>query len=201
MATTTTPALGLVKPTPGTAEPYSLVFENTNKDIIDTAIGPKTIKTTTTTRSNSTSELSLVVSSIGDFVVGSTWRAVFWGTFDAASIGAAGTLIWRVKFGGVTVATITITLPNTTAQTNQPWRLELELICITLGSPGTFRAAVNGATSNNNALSVQMAIPTATISVSTGSAQNIDFTQQFSVANAGHIIRCDGGYIERVSNA
>jgi hypothetical protein len=142
MATTTTTVLGLVKPTPGTGEPWNQSQNNSNLDAIDSAIGAKTVKITTTTVTNSTSETSL-----GSMTIPSgasqqtTYELRLWGTFDHTT--GTPTLTLRAKIGGTTFATFILTMPASTL-TNKPWRAQIDIVCITTGVSGTWRPVAHG---------------------------------------------------------
>jgi hypothetical protein len=201
MASTTTTNLGLWKPTPGTKEPWSTSQLNSNYDKLDAAIGARLTKITTTTIQNTTTEGNLWGANISGAIQGSIWKLVAFGTFDAANIAVTGTLTWRVKIGLTTMTTYTITLPNTTAQSNQPWQIEADIECMTTGAAGTWRNRMFGAVSNNNVDGLVNRVPSGTTTKDTTVAQLFEVTGTWSVANAGHILRCDAGYLYRVTNA
>lgn len=201
MASTLTTVLSLFKATPGTKEPFRTSDVDSNLDKIDAAIGAKVVKITTTTIQNITTEGNLFGSNISGAVQGSVWRLVAWGTFDVASIAAAGTFTWRSKIGLTTMSTLAITLPNTTAQSNQPWKLKVDLECMTTGAAGTWRNAMDGGVSNNNVRQAVVEVPSGTTTKDTTVANLFEITGTWSVANAGHIMRCDGGYLHRITNA
>lgn len=199
MATTTTPNVALTKNTTGTSEPWSNDSLNSNWDKVDAAIGPKTALTATITVSNSVSETSL------GFVVvptpmsaGMCWDCEWFGTYDNSAV--AATLTLRMKLGGTTLTTMTISTPAV-AQTNQPWSVQGRIVCIATGAPGSFRSRMFNFLFPVAGPVVYPIIPSAAAAISTASPLNFELTAQWSAAAAANTLRRDAGFGSRASNA
>jgi len=199
VATTTTTVLGLVKPTPGTNEPWSLATNNSNLDKVDSAVGAKTVKFTTTTVSNTTSETS-----VGSMTIpaGSSQQTTFmlelWGTFDHTT--GTPTLTLRGKIGGTTFATFIATMPASTL-TNKPWRAQIKIVCITTGVSGTWRPEMHGSVELTTTTTPFCGIPSAATTKDTTANQTLEVTAQWSAASASNTLRCDAGIGYRLTNA
>jgi hypothetical protein len=200
MTTTTTPVLGLTLPVPGTAEPYNRTTENSNLTAIDSAIGVKTTKYTTTTVQNTTTETSVFSTTVpANPVQGSMFNMKVWGTYDNSA--SAANFVIRAKIGGTTVASVTITTPAS-AQTNSSWLVEVNLVVATTGVSGTWRGHVNGAKSDAAGGTTKLlSVPSAATTKDTTASNALEFTVQWSAASASNVIRCDAGITSRLTNA
>jgi hypothetical protein len=197
MSNTTTTFLGMIKPTPGTREPYSRSNENGNLDKVDAAIGPKYANTGTSSASNTTGETQM----FGAFTLPanqqSVWKIVCFGTFDNTT--GSPTITFRVKIGGVTVATYVLTV-GASAGTVRAWRVEGEVICMTTGASGTWAGNLSGH-ANTGAAQVSFVDATnPTIVRDTTVSNTLEITAQWSAASASNVIRCPGAFVYRVTN-
>jgi hypothetical protein len=124
--------LNLVKPVPGTKEPWNQVTENANTDKLDSAIGPKYTNTSNPTVNTSTSENQMFGATILPASQQSVWRIVAWGSHGST---ATPTLTIRAKLGGVQIGAIVI---SPAAGSGRMWRAEAEVVCMTTGVSGTW---------------------------------------------------------------
>ena len=200
MATTTTPVLGLVKPTPGTGEPYSRATENANLDAIDAAIGAKTTKFTTTTVGNTTAETSVFsVALPASPPQGAAWHMRIFGTYDNAA--SATNFTVRVKIGGSQLTAITVNTPAS-AQTFSGISINFDVILATTGVSGTWRGELWGYTSDSGSGTVpRLAVPGSGLTKDTTVSNNMEITVQWAAANASNVVRIDGGVFRRLTNA
>lgn len=199
MSTTQTTFLNLVKPTPNTKEPYSRATENANLDKLDTAIGPKFTNTATATVGNSASEGQLYGATILPASQQTVWKVVAFGAIDNTT--GSPTITFRLKLGGVTVATYVLTMTST-AGTGRKFRVEGEIICMTTGVSGTWSGTMHGTADTGAVMQPFVAGTDPTITKDTTlSSNNLEITAQWSVANAANTMRCVGGFVNRVTNA
>jgi hypothetical protein len=198
MATTLSTYLGLVKPTPGTKEPYSRTVENANVDKVDSAIGPKFTNTATSSAGNTTTETQMYGATILPASQQTVWKISAFGTVDNTT--GSPTVTYKLKIGGVVVATVVLTM-GASAGTNRAWNLEGELVCITTGVTGTWSGTLHGHANTGAALVVLVDSTVSTITRDTTIGNVFEITATWSAANAANIARCPGGYIYRVTNA
>lgn len=198
MATSQTTYLGLVKPTPGTKEPYSRTVENANLDKIDAAIGPKFTNTATATAANTVTETQMYGATILPVVAQSVWKVVAFGSADNTT--GSPTITFKLKVGGVVVATVVVTMTSS-AGTGRAWRLEGEVVCMTTGVSGTWSGSLHGEAYTGAAYVSLVDATTSTITRDTTIGNNLEITATWSAANAANIVRCPGGYVHRVTNA
>ncbi len=200
MATTTTPVLGLVKPTPGTAEPYSRATENANLDAIDSAVGTKTSKFTTTTVGNTTTETSVMSVSIpANPPQGSMYHMRVWGTYD--NVASATNFTVRVKIGGSQLTAVTVNTPAS-AQTFSGLSINFDVVVATTGAAGTWRGELWGIKSDSaSGTGPLLAIPGSALTKDQTVANNMEITIQWAVANASNVVRIDGGIHRRLTNS
>jgi hypothetical protein len=199
MATTTSTILGLTIPTPGTKEPYSRTLENANMALLENAIGAKSVRFTTVTLSNSTTETQMWGGSVpANPSQGSCYRLEAWGTYDNS--GTATTLNFRTKIGSVQCNIIGIATPAS-AQTNQPWSIDFDIVVSTTGGSGIWRPRMKGmflpAAGAFNAIQ----IPSAGTTRDTTVSNTMEITAQWIAASASNTIRCDAAIFKRLSNA
>lgn len=200
MATTTTPVLGLVKPTPNTGEPYSRATENANLDAIDSAIGTKVSKFTTTTVSNTTAETSVMAVTIpAGPPQGSTYHMRVWGTYDNSAVAANFTI--RVKIGGSQLTAVVQGTPAS-AQTFSGLVVEFDVVVATTGVSGTWRGALRGIKSDSGSgTSPLLAVPGSPLTKDTTVSNVMEITIQWSAANASNTVRIDAGIWRRLTNS
>lgn len=200
MGTTTTPVLGLVKPTPGTGEPYNRAAENTNLDIIDSAIGVKTSKFSTSTVGNTTGETSVMAVTLpASPPQGAQWTMRIWGTYDNAASATSFTI--RAKIGGSQVASVTVTTPAS-AQTNSGLLVNFDVVVATTGAAGTWRGNLAGAKSDAaSGTGALLAVPATALTKDTTVTNVMEITIQWAVANASNVVRIDAGIHRRLTNA
>lgn len=114
-----------------------------------------------------------------------------------------GTLTLRIKFGSIAVFDSGAINLNVVAKTNVPWRLRIPLTSRAVGSGtsanligiGEFQSeALVGAAAPSAGGNTSLLVPVGAPAVGSGfdstSAQIVDLTAQFSVANAGNAITC-----------
>lgn len=195
MSTTNTPNLTLVKPTPGTKEPWSQSQVNGNWDKIDAALGESPTKITTTTVSNTTSETSLMLWTIAANTAaqGSTYRIVVFGTAD---ITGTPTGTFRLKLGGTTLLTCAVTCA---ANTNRPWCARGELMCMTTGGAGTWRATFKLEDRMAAAEHWTMDTSASATTKDTTTGQGYEISFQWSVASSSNVLRADAGFARRLT--
>lgn len=196
MTTTNTPNLSLVKSVTGTNEPWSNDTLNGNWDKIDAAVGARTSKFTTTTVSNTAGEQSLFsVPILANQPQGSSYRMVLWGTYDNS--GTATNYVIRVKIGGTTITSITITTPAS-AQTNQAWKVEFELTIVTTGPTGTWDAVLTWGSLPAAGAFNAVVVPAVVTTRDTTGINNMEITVQWAAANASNTLRARAGYYNRM---
>lgn len=195
MATTTTTNLALTKSTTGTNEPWSNDTLNANWDKIDAAVGGRASKFATTTVSNTVAETSLYsVGTPSGMPQGASHRMVLWGNYDNSAV--ATNFVVRVKIGGTTVISITITTPAS-AQTNQAWRAEFDLVVVTTGGGGTADGVLMWASLPVAGAFNAVVTPTAAVAMNTTLVNNMEITVQWAAASASNTIRARAGYYVR----
>jgi hypothetical protein len=199
MATTTSSILGLTIPTPGTGEPYSRTLENSNMAKLESAIGAKTVRFSTATVSNSTTETQMWGGTVPlNPSQGAMYNVQAWGTYDNSA--TATTLNFRTKIGTVQCSIIGIATPAS-AQTNQAWSIDFDIIVSTTGGSGIWRPRMKGmflpAAGAFNAVQVPSAGTTRDTTVN----NTMEITAQWVAANAANTVRCDAAIFQRISNA
>jgi hypothetical protein len=165
--------------------------------------------TTTSVSSTTTAETKSLVGTItGTFtcpanfmVVGRKLRLKLNGVITTGA--TAGTITWFVKFAGTTIASTGAIAP-TTSQSNMYWEAEIDIICRTVGTTGTFfaqgrvarMAAATSATTSPIYVPIRgnSADPPAAVTVDTTVASLIDF--QTTTSNNGHTITCNMAGLE-----
>jgi hypothetical protein len=199
MSNTTTTVLGLIKPTPGTSEPWDQVGINGNWDKIDSAIGTKASRFTTNTQSNTTSETQQFgVTLAAGQIQGAVHRMVAWGTYDNSA--SATTITWRIKIGGVQITAIVQNTPASLS-TFAPWRIEFDLVVATTGVSGTWRGGMlHSVAPSAGAVNTFLAPGSATTRDTTVTSV-MEITAQWAAASASNTIRCDAAYYHRITNA
>jgi hypothetical protein len=197
MSSTSTVNLQLFKATPGSLEPFRTSDVNSNMDKIDAAIGLPYTDFTQASASNTASEVSafLPLLAIGAAQQGSAWNIKAAGVF--AHSATSTTLTWRFKLGGTTFATVAITTPAS-ALSNRPWNLDLNLMCLTTGTSGTWKVWGNFYAKINTTDTLVIVDGGGT--KDTTVAQNPEVTIQWTAANAANIATLDAGYVKRITN-
>lgn len=196
MASTVTNNLGLFKATPNTAETFRTSDVNSNWDKVDAAVGLPYVDFTPFTINNSALELGLMTSPIGPALQGSAWKLVASGTFGHTS--SATTLTLRIRVGGTTVVTTTITTPAS-ALAGRVWRIDAELVCLTTGGSGTWK--ISGVTfATVNTTDTPFIYSPSAFTKDTTIAQDFAISAQWGTANASNTIVIDAGMIYRVTN-
>lgn len=201
MASTVTPVLGLNLPTPGTKEPFNTVVVNANWSAIDSAIGQKASKFTTTTVGNTVTDTTVFSFNIpGGSPQGSVHTLRVWGTYDNAASATNFTI--RAKIGGTQITAVTVGTPAG-AQTFSGWEAEIEVVVATTGAAGTWRGKLTGTKSDSaSGTGPLLAVPGGTGTVKdTTVAQLLEITVQWAVANAANVVRADAGVYTRKTNA
>ena len=196
MSTSNTANIALVKPTPGTKEPWSQTVVNANWDKVDAAFGESPTKITTTTISNDATEKSLWLWTIAgnSAAQGSVYRIVLFGTAD---ITGTPTGTFRLKLGGTTLLTCAVTCA---ANTNRPWRARGELMCMSTGGAGTWRASFKLEDRMAAAEHWTMDTSVSTTTKDTTTGQGFEVSFQWSVASASNVLRADVGFAKRLTN-
>jgi hypothetical protein len=114
-----------------------------------------------------------------------------------------GTLTLTLRFGSIDVFSTGAMTLNTTAQTNTPWELDVDLVCRAIGASTsanllgmgrwTSHAVIGSAAIGSGGAGSQMVPYNAAPAVGNGfdstSAQQIDFMGTWSVANASNSIQ------------
>ena len=140
---------------------------------------------TTTTETNFNQNYSIPAN---DCQPGRVFRITAQGLWGDTS--AAPNLTLRLKFGTTVIGATPTTAVTGVSQTNQSWRLEYQITCITAGSSGTvegqgmvsmFSAA--GATVSGRAMA-----NTGTVTVNTTTAQTLQISAQWGTSNAANTI-------------
>jgi hypothetical protein len=98
------------------------------------------------------------------------------------------------------MGTITVSTPAS-AQTNQGWCVEFELMCTATGVTGTWRPMTFGKFAPAAAPFHAIQVPSAAVTRDTTIVNVMEVTAQWTAANASNTLRCDAGYQYRITNA
>jgi hypothetical protein len=156
------------------------------------------VKTSTTTVSNTVTETVLHTYTIGASVpkVGSWFKLWVSGTCDITGTPA---LTFRARLGGLTGTILGAVGITGAANTNRPWRAKVALCCLTTGAGGTW-------TSFFEEISMIAGSATPLIDNATGVPQNttvsndLVITVQWGTASASNTLRADIGIGLRVTD-
>ncbi|MET9909698.1 glycosyl hydrolase family 28-related protein [Streptomyces sp. NPDC006476] len=210
--------LGLALPSaataPATPSTGAIIYGGTSRAVLKNASGLNgTIpisgagKTSTTTVSNTTTETVLHTFTIAgsDASAGSVYAIKATGTMDWTT--GSPTLTLRVRLGGVTgavIATCVLTCTSSASTAAPAWAVEGDAVCITTGSSGTWRGTIKavgqivsgGFTAAANPATA--GAPSAAVTQSTTSTNDLVITAQWSAAATANTVRCDTGYGQRI---
>lgn len=195
-ALTPTANLGLYKPNPGTAETFRSTDFNSNMDKIDAAMGLPYVDFTPTTVNTSTVETQVMGTTVPPPLQGTAWKLTVAGTFGHTA--TPTTLTLRVKLGGTTVSTMTITTPAS-ALSGKAWRIDAELTTLTLGGSGTWKLSGLGFATVNTTDTPFLMSPAA-VTKDTTISNTFEVTAQWAASNVANTITADAGQIYRITN-
>lgn len=194
MASSNSSNLALFLATTGTAEPWSNDNLNGNWNKLDTSVGFRTPKFTTTTISASTTETRLHSCTVPAIAVqGATFTIRVWGNYDNSATASSITI--RAKLNLIQLTAITITTPAS-LQTNNGWWADAQIVAAVLGGPatGAWRTCLRGIKSDSaSGTSSLLAIPGAVTLVDNTAPRTLEITAQWANNTAGNVIRADAG--------
>jgi hypothetical protein len=164
-------------------------------DAITQSYGQFTAKTSTTTVSNTITETVLHTLTIpaGFAQVGMAFNLIVWGTAD---ITGTPTLTTRVRLGGLGGTSYAAIGVGGVVNTQRPFRIESELICVTTGASATWLGTLQQADRvDGSAGSTKLDVSTGTFIKDSTVSQDLVITAQWSVASVSNTLRADAGFI------
>jgi hypothetical protein len=181
---TNTQFLSLVKP--AVSEAYDVAIVNTNMDVIDSMVGPRSTSGSAVTVANTTTETSIAGTTLpaNAAAIGRVFKLVVVGQ---AGVTGTPTLTFRARIGGVTGALLgTVVVTAASGVTGKAWRAEAELICVTTGVSGTWLGAITVIDELGNTLpsAANVGMITTPVTKDTTIAEDLTISVQWSAANA-----------------
>jgi hypothetical protein len=177
-------------------------FNRIAQDVTTLKGASVTSKTATTTVGNTVAETVVLTLTVPANIPkqGSAYKLGVFGTCDI--VGTPG-LTFRGRVGGIVGASFGAIGITGVANTQRPWKVEFDLVCMTAGLTGTWsgilllNSRIGGATAPDNA-STSMDTPFSPLAIDTTIGQDIVITAQWAVAAAGNVLRADAGYAYRI---
>ena len=150
----------------------------------NTSVPAENIVANTTATTNFASNVSIPANALA---VGKVIRVTANGVYGTHS--TAPTLIMRLRFGATDLA-VSTTTTMTASQTNRGWRLEADLIVISIGATGTVEVQGQAAYSSGTAgATINLDLKnTAVVTVDTTVAQTLQVAVTWGTANASNTI-------------
>ena len=199
---------------PATPSTGAIIYGGTSRAVLKHASGLNGSipvsgagKTSTTTVSNTTTETVLHAFTIAgsDASSGSVYAIKATGTMDWTT--GSPTVTFRVRMGGVSgavIASCVITCTSSASTAAPAWTVEGDAVCVTTGSSGTWRGTIKalaaiisgGFTAAANPATA--GAPSAAVTQSTTSTNDLVITAQWSAASGSNTVRCDTGYAQRI---